>query len=386
MRSYRVVAGSAVAGLLVWACSSGTESTLPPLVDAGGVTEDAIASEDAAIGDDDASGLGDSAAATDANVSGDAAIVDAGSADAKSDSGVLDSEVVDSGVVDSGVKGTYTVGGTVSGLVGTVVLQNKGGDNKTITANGTYTFGTKLDPGETYSVAILTQPDGQYCSLVNKTGTIVGSSVANVNVSCVAPSNCKTIHAFEPSAPSGIYIIDPDTAGALPPMNVYCDMTTAGGGWTQVFDHATANGYRASDQWASVNPTLPNSGLYSILDLLSNLKSAANYEFYLTWLSGNPNCVGKSAQWTQVQNPTAVSDPTAVTISGVTLTPANQTGIGAFSGLAKKITASAFLSGERSSYFYWAVGTSGVFSDGPYLGIPSYSAGGAASRSQLFVR
>ena len=42
---------------------------------------------------------------------------------------------------------TFTVGGTVSGLSGTVVLQDNGADNLTVTANGPFTFATALAPG-----------------------------------------------------------------------------------------------------------------------------------------------------------------------------------------------------------------------------------------------
>jgi|GEM_PF-3193129 len=80
---------------------------------------------------------------------------------------------------------TYSVGGSVSGLNGSVVLQNNGGDNLTINADGTFTFATKLADGAAYNVTVLTQPSGQTCTVTNGSGTISGADVGNVSVSCV---------------------------------------------------------------------------------------------------------------------------------------------------------------------------------------------------------
>ena len=53
---------------------------------------------------------------------------------------------------------TYSVGGNVSGLSGTVVLQDNGGDDLSVSANGAFTFATKLADGAAYSVTVKTQP------------------------------------------------------------------------------------------------------------------------------------------------------------------------------------------------------------------------------------
>jgi DNA-binding beta-propeller fold protein YncE len=94
---------------------------------------------------------------------------------------------------------TYTVGGTVSGLNGTLVLQNNGGDDHTIIADGSFTFGTALTNGTAYSVTVSTQPSGQTCTVTNGSGTISAANVTNVQVACVdsvAPSATIT---FPPS-------------------------------------------------------------------------------------------------------------------------------------------------------------------------------------------
>ena len=54
--------------------------------------------------------------------------------------------------------GSYSVGGTVSGLSGTVVLQDNGGDNLSVSANGSFTFATSLAGGAAYNVTVQDQP------------------------------------------------------------------------------------------------------------------------------------------------------------------------------------------------------------------------------------
>jgi DNA-binding beta-propeller fold protein YncE len=83
----------------------------------------------------------------------------------------------------------YTVGGTVDGLVGSgLVLQNNGGDDHPISADGYFTFATPLTDGAAYNITVKTQPasPAQSCRVVsNGTGTINSNPVSNVVVSCM---------------------------------------------------------------------------------------------------------------------------------------------------------------------------------------------------------
>ena len=88
-----------------------------------------------------------------------------------------------------------TVGGTVSGLTGTVVLLNtatykdalgtviKREDTLATASNGTFTFTAPVQNGAVYGVLVKDQPVGQSCSTENYTG-IATDDVTNVVVVC----------------------------------------------------------------------------------------------------------------------------------------------------------------------------------------------------------
>jgi hypothetical protein len=82
------------------------------------------------------------------------------------------------------VTSTYTIGGTISGLTGTFVLQDNGGDNFSTSTSGTFAFTTALTNGSTYNVTVFTQPSGQICAVSNGSGTVSSSNVTTVSVSC----------------------------------------------------------------------------------------------------------------------------------------------------------------------------------------------------------
>jgi hypothetical protein len=82
--------------------------------------------------------------------------------------------------------GKVTIGGTIAGLAGTgLVLQNNGGDDLAVSANGSFSFNTAVDAGAPYNITVLTQPSGpvQSCSVANAAGTAT-ANVTSVSVTC----------------------------------------------------------------------------------------------------------------------------------------------------------------------------------------------------------
>ena len=57
--------------------------------------------------------------------------------------------------------GAYSVGGTVSGLSGTVVLRNNGGDRLSVSSNAAFTFVLSMAKGAAYDVTVEASPTGQ---------------------------------------------------------------------------------------------------------------------------------------------------------------------------------------------------------------------------------
>ncbi len=96
----------------------------------------------------------------------------------------------------------YTVSGTMSGLSGTLVLQNNGGDDLTVAANGAFTVLTALTNGSGYSVTVKTQPTGQTCTVTNGSGTISSGNVINVAVACAGSATAIYFNGLTPGSNS----------------------------------------------------------------------------------------------------------------------------------------------------------------------------------------
>lgn len=98
---------------------------------------------------------------------------------------------------------SYSVGGVVSGLSGTVVLQNNAGNDLTISVSGPFTFSAPLANGAAYAVTVLAQPTSatltQTCTVSNSTGNIATANVATVTVECIT----TTINGLNVPPPPG---------------------------------------------------------------------------------------------------------------------------------------------------------------------------------------
>lgn len=78
---------------------------------------------------------------------------------------------------------TYTIGGTVTGLTGSLVLQNNSDVFLTMSASGSFTFGPRVVSGDDYAVSVQTQPPGQTCTVSNGSGDAT-ANVTDVQVTC----------------------------------------------------------------------------------------------------------------------------------------------------------------------------------------------------------
>lgn len=115
---------------------------------------------------------------------------------------------------------TYSIGGTIAGLSGTIVLQNNGGDNLSVSQNGAFAFNVELQPSSAYNVTIVTQPTDQICSISNASGN-ASATVTTVTVACGLSVNATDVWTWITGSNSvnaaGIYGTQGTPAGTNTP-------------------------------------------------------------------------------------------------------------------------------------------------------------------------
>ena len=186
---------------------------------------------------------------------------------------------------------TYTVGGTVSGLAGSgLVLQINGGDDKSISADGYFTFATPLTDGDSYNITVKSPGPvnpTQTCRVVsNGTGTIISAPLYNVEVSCMTSptsiafsveSGHEFAHVANENSNILTYLINPDgtfdtgtattaTAGTFPtsiavnPSGQFAYVANTSDGTISAYTINSSGGELNST--CGISPLCPSTGKY----------------------------------------------------------------------------------------------------------------------------
>jgi N-acetylneuraminic acid mutarotase len=87
---------------------------------------------------------------------------------------------------------SYSIGGSIADLSGTVLLLNNGGDNLTVASNGVFDFSITLQPNAPYNVTVGMQPANQVCSVSNGSGT-ASAPVTNIAIVCSLASTAADV-------------------------------------------------------------------------------------------------------------------------------------------------------------------------------------------------
>ena len=198
--------------------------------------------------------------------------------------------------------GYYSVGGTVSGLTGTVVLQDNGGDSLSLSANGPFTFATPLASGTTYDVRVKSYPTGQTCTISSGYGgTIAAANITNVAVSCM---NSTTVSSASDAFNRADGSLGPNWADISDGGMTITSHAVAGTGPGTSGDIRTAESY-TSDQYSQIQVTaaqLIGSQWIGSAVRVHNRGQDAYVGIY-SWNNGRPNLMlfkRSGGLWTQL--------------------------------------------------------------------------------------
>jgi hypothetical protein len=213
----------------------------------------------------------------------------------------------------------YTVGGTASGLNGSgLVLEDNGGDDLALSANGSFTFATALAAGANYAVTVKTQPanPAQACTITNGSGAVATANVTNVAVNCTnnAPAAVTSVGSAV-GAPStavidatGGSITSPDArlTVIVPPGAVAAATTFSIQPITNQAPGGVGNAYRLGPAGETFSTTVSISVHYSqarLAGTVADVLSLAYQDAQRRWAVDTSVTLDTTAQTVTVSSP-----------------------------------------------------------------------------------
>lgn len=100
--------------------------------------------------------------------------------------GILVGIIIVAGACANSSGGVYTIGGKVTGLKGTIVLDLNSYQVATLYGDGDFVFMGSVAARTQYNVTVKTQPTGLVCRVVNGSGTMPDYNVRDIAVSCAS--------------------------------------------------------------------------------------------------------------------------------------------------------------------------------------------------------
>ena len=198
---------------------------------------------------------------------------------------------------------TYPIGGTVSGLSGTVVLQDNGGDDLSVSASGPFTFATALTSGSAYNVTVKTNPAGQTCSVASGSGTVGSAGVTNVAVTCTTNAAGSASDNFNRAdGPLGANWTDISDGGLTISSQAVAGTNASGTSG----DIRTAENY-SSNQYSQVEVTSSQLTGNQWIGAMVRMQNSGQdgYAGIYYWNNGSPELMlleRSSGNWTQIGN------------------------------------------------------------------------------------
>ena len=176
---------------------------------------------------------------------------------------------------------TYTIGGTVSGLVRpfSLALSNNAGDTLTVSANGAFVFSQRLTTGSAYAVSLSTAPPGQSCTVTQGSGSVASASVDQIRVQCEVSSDFGEVTGAVTDALSLYTFTDPvlDPSGT-PVLRTVKAMDVDGDGKPElimVLSKGWGNAFETRSARSRVT-VLKLDAQYQFTDITSSVMSATN--------------------------------------------------------------------------------------------------------------